>query len=282
LTTGPAEALLAAIPATASSLGCFERVQKFLLAPPHEDKRILLGEIQGLSSRSASESGVSNEGVELSERHAGRVRSPRSSAFHIEDATIRPSPNANPILKNIGFDVDRGSILMIVGPVGSGKTTLLKALLGELGCDTGSISVISNRSSYCAQSPWLSNCSIQQNICGPNSKTGAIDEAWYRAVIRASALDVDISILADGDRTIIGSKGVTLSGGQKQRIALARALYARHDLFILDDVFSALDGSTERLVFERTFGKNGLLRKLGSTVILVTHTSAPLLEFGIS
>jgi ATP-binding cassette, subfamily C (CFTR/MRP), member 1 len=275
LTTGPAEGLLAAIPGTASSLGSFERVQKFLLAPPHEDKRVLLGETQGLSSRSASEPKIPYEGVELSEIHTGRVPSPKPSAFLIEDATIRPSPNANPILKNVSFNVDRGSILMIAGPVGSGKTTLLKVLLGELDCDTGIISAISNRCSYCAQSPWLSNCSIQQNICGPNSRTSAIDEAWYQTVIRACALDVDISMLADGDRTIIGSKGVTLSGGQKQRVALARALYARHDLVILDDVFSALDRSTERLVFERTFGKNGLVRKLGSTVILVTHTSTP-------
>jgi len=282
LTTGPAEALLAAIPGTASSLGCFDRIQKFLLAPLYEDKRILMGKIQALSSRSASELEILNEGIELSERHTGRVPSLDSSAFLIEDATIRPSPNASPILKNVNFNVDRGSILMIAGPVGSGKTTLLKALLGELDCDSGSISVISKRSSYCAQSSWLSNCSIQQNICGPAGKTGAIDEAWYQAVIRACALDVDISILADGDRTIIGSKGVTLSGGQKQRVALARALYARHELFILDDVFSALDGSTERIVSERTFGKNGLLRKLGSTVILVTHTSNPLLKFGIS
>jgi ABC-type bacteriocin/lantibiotic exporter with double-glycine peptidase domain len=86
---------------------------------------------------------------------------------------------------------------------------------------------------------------------------------------------VDISIQADGDRIITGSKGVTLGGGQKQRVALARALYTRNDLFIVDDVFSALDGSTERVVFERTFSKSGLLRKLGSTVILVTHTSIP-------
>jgi ATP-binding cassette subfamily C (CFTR/MRP) protein 1 len=282
LTTGPAEALLAAIPGTASSLGCFDRVQKFLLTPPRKDKRILLGKIQGLSSGITSELEISNEGVELSERQPGRGPSLGSSAFIVKNIAVRPSPKANPVLKNVSFYVNQGSILMIAGPVGAGKTTLLKALLGELDCDTGSISAISNRSSYCAQSPWLSNCSIQQNICGPTGKTGAIDESWYQAVVRACALDVDISILEDEDRTIIGSKGVTLSGGQKQRVALARALYSRHELFILDDVFSALDGSTERIVFERTFGKNGLLRKLGSTVLLVTHTSTALLEFAIT
>jgi ATP-binding cassette subfamily C (CFTR/MRP) protein 1 len=55
--------------------------------------------------------------------------------------------------------------------------------------------------------------------------------------------------------------------------ALARAVYARRDVIILDDVLSAIDGGTESLIVERLFGKNGILKTLGSTVILATHAS---------
>jgi ABC-type multidrug transport system ATPase subunit len=71
--------------------------------------------------------------------------------------------------------------------------------------------------------------------------------------------------------TLVGSAGISLSGGQKQRVALARALYSRKKLVILDDVFSGLDAETEEQVFTRLFGAKGLFRKMGTTVLLVTH-----------
>lgn len=74
-----------------------------------------------------------------------------------------------------------------------------------------------------------------------------------------------------GDHTPVGSRGISLSGGQKQRLALARAVYARKDVVALDDVLSALDARTGKLVFERLLSKDGLLRRLGATIILVTH-----------
>jgi ATP-binding cassette, subfamily C (CFTR/MRP), member 1 len=71
--------------------------------------------------------------------------------------------------------------------------------------------------------------------------------------------------------TLVGSRGISLSGGQKQRVALARALYAKNELMIIDDGFSGLDAETEESVFNNLFSKQGLLKKLGTTVILVTH-----------
>lgn len=260
LTTGPAASLLTAIPSTASSLGCFDRIQAYLLTSPREDKRILLDGTTSQPSQPAPKPQPSDNGIELSNRYNMKTSSLASASLVVEDVTLRPSQKASVVLENISFNVTKGSILMIAGPVGAGKTTLLKALLGEINCDSGKISTRTTRISYCAQSPWLSNCSIQQNICGPIDASSAIDETWYQAVVHACALEPDISALEEGDRTIVGSKGLTLSGGQRQRIALARALYARNELFVLDDVFSALDGSTERIVFERAFGKNGLLR----------------------
>lgn len=71
--------------------------------------------------------------------------------------------------------------------------------------------------------------------------------------------------------TIVGSGGISLSGGQKQRVALARMLYAKSELMIIDDGFSGLDPETEEIVFTRLFGKTGLLRQLEATVLLVTN-----------
>ena len=71
--------------------------------------------------------------------------------------------------------------------------------------------------------------------------------------------------------TPVGSAGISLSGGQKQRLALARALYSRKELVMLDDIFSGLDVETEEHIFSKLLGKNGLFRQLGTTVLLATH-----------
>lgn len=71
--------------------------------------------------------------------------------------------------------------------------------------------------------------------------------------------------------TKVGSSGISLSGGQKQRLALARAVYACNDVIMLDDIFSGLDADTEEHVFKALFARNGLFRKLHTTVILATH-----------
>jgi ATP-binding cassette, subfamily C (CFTR/MRP), member 1 len=69
----------------------------------------------------------------------------------------------------------------------------------------------------------------------------------------------------------VGSAGISLSGGQKQRLALARAVYTKKELVILDDVFSGLDAETEEQVFNRLLGKQGLFWQMKTTVLLVTH-----------
>lgn len=140
-----------------------------------------------------------------------------SSAIIIEKLTASPSVDSDFVLCDISMRVEFGSLNMILGPVGAGKSILLKAILGEIPLISGSISVAASRIAYCAQSPWLVNATIQENITCSDVGT-AIDENWYRTVVHACALDQDLQQLPDSDRTIIGSRGVTLSGGQKQRV----------------------------------------------------------------
>ncbi|KAH7319081.1 putative ATP-binding cassette transporter [Rhexocercosporidium sp. MPI-PUGE-AT-0058] len=270
LVTNPSAKFLSAVPTIASSLGCFQRIQKFLLTDPRIDQRHTPLEHVKMASISAGvqpESGV--ELVRVNPKHSG---SSDADAIAIENATIKASPTAEFAVRNVTINLRKSSITMIVGPVGCGKSTLLKALLGEVACISGSITITDTRIAYCAQTSWLPNGTVEQVICGYESKATA-DEKWYTHVVQACALDVDIAKLADGDQTIIGSGGATLSGGQKQRIALARAVYSRKDIVILDDVLSALDGKTQSIVVERLLGRQGLFRKLKTTVVLVTHAT---------
>ena len=82
-----------------------------------------------------------------------------------------------------------------------------------------------------------------------------------------SCLKNDFKVLADGDMTIVGEKGVTLSGGQKARLALARAIYGDADIYLLDDPISAVDARVAKKIF------HNCIKPLGKSkiVILVTH-----------
>lgn len=169
---------------------------------------------------------------------------------------------------------------VIVGPTGCGKTSLLMALLGEMTKQEGAVYLpgaksredlvpdsetgLTNSVAYCAQQAWLVNGTVRENIL--------FSSPWeakrYQDVITACSLQRDLEILDDGDRTLVGEKGVTLSGGQKQRISLARALYSRARHVLLDDVLSAVDSHTAKWIFDKA-----LLGPLmfNRTCILVTH-----------
>ena len=121
-------------------------------------------------------------------------------------------------------------------------------LSGQLNID-GSIA-------YAPQQPWILNTTIRDNILF--GKT--FDENFYIKVLTACQLKPDLDILAAGDLTEIGEKGINLSGGQRQRISLARCIYANKDTYLLDDVLSAMDSHVAKQLVDSLFGPNGLLR----------------------
>lgn len=173
--------------------------------------------------------------------------------------------------------------------MGSGKSTLLKAILGEVEQVSGFRRIRPNlRIAYCDQEPWLLDQSIKDNIVG----SLPFDREWYDTVVDASALLQDITGLPKGDDTGVGSSGSAMSGGQRARIvstlqfclfvppetncilqALARALYCRPDLLLLDDIFSGLDRRSAHHISSCLFSPDGLLHKLRCAVVLATHTS---------
>ncbi|KAJ3302897.1 hypothetical protein HDV03_004469 [Kappamyces sp. JEL0829] len=176
------------------------------------------------------------------------------------------------VLKNINFSVTRGSVTAVVGRVGCGKSSLLNALLGEMVQVGGNVHC-NGSVAYTAQQPWILNMSLRDNILFGKE----FDEKEYTRVVDACALRPDLASFQNGDSTLIGPKGINLSGGQKARVALARALYAKSDILLLDDPLSAVDAHVDRHLFQALFDKTkGLLKN--TTVILVTNAIHHLAE----
>ncbi|XP_044750491.1 ATP-binding cassette sub-family C member 4-like [Coccinella septempunctata] len=165
-------------------------------------------------------------------------------------------------LDDVSISISPGCLCGIVGPVGSGKSSLLKLLLGELPISKGSVK-IKGTVSYTSQKPWLFSGTIRRNIIFDQE----MDETRYRRVVEACSLTEDFEQLQYGDQTIVGSRGVALSGGQRARINLARAVYREADIYLLDDILSALDTKVGKYIFEEC-----VLKFLeGKTRVLVTH-----------
>ncbi|KIZ00669.1 hypothetical protein MNEG_7291, partial [Monoraphidium neglectum] len=160
-----------------------------------------------------------------------------------EKASFAWSHNQRPVLSDLTLALPAGRLTVVVGQVGSGKSSLLAALLGEVELWSGRALVdraaFKGRggAGYVGQAPWVVGGTIRDNVLlGEPYEPG-----WMREVLHATALDTDLAALPAGDLTRIGDRGSTLSGGQRQRLALARALYRRCSVYLLDDVLSAVD-----------------------------------------
>ncbi|XP_063924450.1 probable multidrug resistance-associated protein lethal(2)03659 [Zophobas morio] len=165
------------------------------------------------------------------------------------------------VLENVSFSALPGDLVGLSGKSGSGKSTLLQVILQEIKAK-GSIAV-GGKISYASQEAWIFSASIKQNILFGEEE----DEKKYRRVIRACALERDLSLFANGDQTLVGERGVMLSGGQKSRINLARAVYRDADIYLLDDPLAAVDATVAQHIFNECI--LGYLKD--KCVVLVTH-----------
>ncbi|KAK9311885.1 P-loop containing nucleoside triphosphate hydrolase protein [Lipomyces starkeyi] len=177
--------------------------------------------------------------------------------------------NDPPALRNISFVVRKGQLACIIGGVGSAKSAMLQAILGDLHRVSGSVTV-RGQIAYCAQVPWIMNATVKENILFGKR----FDAGFYEKTVHACALLEDFDALPYGDKTIVGEKGISLSGGQKARLALARAVYTRADVYILDDPLSAVDQHVGRHLIDNVLGRQGLLA--GKTKIMATNAISVL------
>lgn len=133
-----------------------------------------------------------------------------------------------PIIKNATFKVKPGELCAVVGRVASGKSTLCSSVLNETILGEGSVT-LKGKVAYVAQSPWILNATLRDNILFGLP----MDRAKYDRVLKACQLSYDLELLEQGDMTEIGERGINLSGGQKQRVSVARAAYSDADTIIL-------------------------------------------------
>ncbi|KAH0354202.1 P-loop containing nucleoside triphosphate hydrolase protein, partial [Aureobasidium melanogenum] len=250
LFTNPLLMTIQYLPSLLQVFAALARIQEYLVTEDHTDQRTI--DSEAMAHGRNTKTGISvSETTELAQM--------RKLTCGYADGVE--------VLKDVELSLPRNKLNIVVGSVGSGKSTLLKALLGEVTVKSGSIVVADDEIAYCSQNPWLWNGSIRENIVGADPH----DDVWLTKVSWACGLDQDFQELPDGIDTRVGNDGTALSGGQKNRISLARAIYSRRSLVLLDDVLSGLDTRTERLVFNRVLGPQGILRKMRSTVVLATH-----------
>nr|XP_027201895.1 probable multidrug resistance-associated protein lethal(2)03659 [Dermatophagoides pteronyssinus] len=176
---------------------------------------------------------------------------------------LTPNINCHFDLKNIEFKIERGQILIIIGPVGSGKSTLLLTLLGELNVQKSNHFNVNGSIAYTGQEAFCFNGTIRENILFGRS----YDSNRYQQIIQLTCLDYDFEQMSLNDQTIIDEGGGNLSGGQRIRIELARALYSDSDIYLLDDPFSSLDSHLAKCIFDQCI-KKYLRNKI---VIMATH-----------
>ena len=254
----PINVMVYAASASASALSCFERIQAYLLSESRHDDRLSLRNVYDSLDYWNADTGI--------EMRGSVSRSPADEAVVLKSCSFGWA--VHPIVKDIDFSLRNGSFTMIIGPVGCGKSTLLKGILSETALSQGFVYLRNDSTAFADQEAWIQNGTIKDAICPSSS---LYDEQWYHEVVRCCGLVQDIHVLPKGDLTPIGSKGISLSGGQKQRLALARAVYTKPELLILDDVFSGLDNDTEEMIFRDLFGRLGPIKRFKTTVLMVTH-----------
>ncbi|KAJ2589936.1 hypothetical protein IWW49_002254 [Coemansia sp. RSA 1797] len=189
---------------------------------------------------------------------------PNDVLVRVENCTFKWLSADAPTLHNVSIQCKRDELVAVIGRVGAGKSSLVSAILGDMiKCD-GSVRVRGSIA-YVPQQAWILNATLRDNILFGSQ----LDQEFYERIIDACALRPDLDMLPAGDMTEIGEKGINLSGGQKARVSLARAVYARADIYLLDDPLAAVDAHVGKHIFTHVLGPQGMLKSRAR--ILVTN-----------
>jgi ATP-binding cassette, subfamily B, bacterial PglK len=185
------------------------------------------------------------------------------------------------ILNDISFKINKGEKIGIVGSSGSGKSTLINLILGLLNADKGIISldgenIFNNINSwydllgYVPQDVYLLDDTIKNNIALGENENANDQKSSILKSIKISNSDIFINDLPAGLETNVGNRGTSLSGGQKQRIGIARAIYRKPEILILDEATNSLDKENEKQITSKILDLKDI------TVIIVAHNMSSL------
>lgn len=201
----------------------------------------------------------------------------------IEDVSFTYPSKPSRALDGISLSIESGQSLAIVGPSGAGKTTLIDILLGVLPPDHGQI-IVSGKLPLDAISEWpgamayvpqdvlIARGSIRKNVALGFPVEVASDELVWRA-IRDAQLEDFVKSLPDGLDSEVGQRGTRISGGQRQRLGIARAMFTRPKLLVLDEATSSLDGQTEADISAAIQGLHGSV-----TIVMIAHRLSTVLN----
>lgn len=180
--------------------------------------------------------------------------------LEFRNVTFRYDNAESPALENISFTVHHGETLAIMGDIGSGKSTITNLIPRLFAIESGDI-LFKGRSiyewnvddlrahiGYVPQKAYLFTGTIDMNVRYGAASGQVLSVEDVENACHLAKADEFINRLEGGYQYMVSQGGTNLSGGQRQRLAMARALVRKPDLFIFDDSFSALDGTTERAV----------------------------------
>jgi len=196
--------------------------------------------------------------------------SPRTIA--LRGVTYSYSTVEAPVIDNLDLEIEQGEYVALTGPSGGGKSTLVKLLLGLVEPDAGEVRVdglalsrygrraFRRQIGAVLQDDLLFDGDIAQNVAA----FGEVDEARLAEVLEMADIADDVASMPMGIYTVVGALGTSLSGGQRQRILLARALYRRPQILVMDEGTAHLDTASERRV-------NAAIESMGITRIIVAH-----------
>lgn len=179
-------------------------------------------------------------------------------------------------LSDVSLTIPVGASIALVGSSGAGKTTIVDVLLGILNPDDGSVLISGlppllsvakwpGAVSYVPQDVVISAGTIRENVALGYPLEEATDELIYSA-LKVAHLDKFVESLPHGIDTQVGERGAKISGGQRQRLGIARAMFTRPLLLVLDEATSSLDGETEASISEAIFELRGSI-----TVVMIAH-----------
>jgi len=203
--------------------------------------------------------------------------------LELKDVNFSYSQSELKILNNVNIKINKNEITGIYGPSGSGKTTLLNLICCLLKPSSGKIllddkpienqyKLYQEKIGYVSQRVYLTDDSIINNVI-LGQEQSSFDYSLFEDVIKKSDLEDMIKNFPLGKDTLVGERGLKLSGGQQQRLGIARALYKKPEILILDEATGALDDESEKQILKTI---NSLKNKI--TIIIVTHKKS-LIDF---
>ena len=198
------------------------------------------------------------------------------SEIAIADVSLTYPNKIAPAIAQVSLTIPAGTSIAFVGPSGAGKTTMIDVLLGVLNPDSGSVLVSGlppllavakwpGAVSYVPQDVVIAAGTIRENIALGYPIKEATDELVMGA-LRVAHLDDFVASLPDGIDTQVGERGARISGGQRQRLGIARAMFTRPHLLVLDEATSSLDGETEASISDAIHALRG-----STTVVVIAH-----------